>query len=358
MRILRKFAAVLLVILCLPLVWSTLTVHTVRTAVLQPGFIQQAVAGTGLYGQVPALIAAQAGPELARAQIPVSQAEIEAFAAQVLTPPRLQSLVDPLVDAFFAWLYGRSERPVLIVDLRELKDAFLTALPGFLAAKWEALPLCTPEQVLALETRDGLPACRPPGEAGAALWAELNRALDPAALRQAVPDRIDVGELLLEEPEAAETLTEMNRGRDLFRLATAVAGWWWVLLLVGGVLLTLLNRDRWYTPLGWLGCLLLWSGLPLIVAGLAVPAVVAEAEMNMVNAADPDNPAAALALPMARAVGVRLSGALTANGLWLAAAGVAAVVAVVVAALSRRRGARGGPPPRRDDPPQPTQGSG
>lgn len=354
MRILRKFAALLILILCLPLVWSTLTVHTVRTAVLQPGFIQQTVAGTGLYGQVPALIAAQAGPELARAQIPVSQAEIEAFAAQVLTPPRLQNLVDPLVDALFDWLYGRSERPMLTVDLRELKDAFLTAMPGFLAAKWESLPLCTPEQVLALETRDGLPACRPPGEAGEALWAELNRALDPEPLRRAVPDRIDVGEMLLQSPEAADTLTEMNRGRDLFLLATAVAGWWWVLLLVGGVLLTLLNLDRWHTPLGWLGFLLLLSGLPLVVAGFAVPAVVAEAQMNMVNPTDPANPAnpaAALALPIAMAVGERLSGALTTNGLWLAAAGAALVVAVVVAVLSRPRGSRGGRP-LRDDPPQ------
>ncbi len=336
MQALRRILALLLLVLFLPGFWALLSMNTVRTTVVRTEFLQSVLADSGVYQQVPALVAAQVAAPLRQSDLPLTPGQAEAMVVRLLTPEQIRLLADPLVAGVVDWLHSDRELPQLELDLSGLKPALARELPPLLRARWDALPECTPQQLRALAgtaaNSRSLPACRPPGPAGEQLWARLSQELDPQQLLAPLPDRIN-----LLQPEAApQAMAHLQHLRNRYQTISRYLQWQWVALLVWLGLLGLLGWGRPYSPLGWIGTALLLCALPLLLAQPLTGWGLDQAGARL--AAGVPGPQLAVIKPLLGLTAGRIAAALRLQGLWLALPGAAAVAAALVLHLRAQAG--------------------
>jgi hypothetical protein len=100
---------------------------------------------------------------------------IQQAAKSTFTPAFLEKNVKTVIDANYAWLEGKTDKPAFTVDLTNAKQTFADQLAGFTQTYLAKLPACTPEQLAQMgnvQSIDPLSvSCRPATltpEAGAA----------------------------------------------------------------------------------------------------------------------------------------------------------------------------------------------
>ena len=100
---------------------------------------------------------------------------IQQAAASTFTPAFLEKNVKTVIDANYAWLQGKTDKPAFAVDLTNAKQTFADQLATFTQSYLAKLPVCTPEQQAQLGDVSQVDplniACRPSTltpEAGAA----------------------------------------------------------------------------------------------------------------------------------------------------------------------------------------------
>lgn len=214
-----------------------------------------------------------------------------------LAPPDwLRSVMEGEIDALFAWLHSSDPYPTLLIPVGDIRDRLRTGAGGqqLAEAMLNGQPLCTPQQLQAVASGSGLPACAPPpelvGQATALLLPQLDaffgqavRITDPGAdpaegqvdLTAAIRVR-EGGEALFQQLRMWRSSANSVRSLTLLGLAT-------ILLFLG--LIHLLAVRSWQ---GWSQ----WLGLVLFVAGgLALgPVLLVPAWLHQSLAALADKP--------------------------------------------------------------------
>jgi hypothetical protein len=304
----RKGLSVALLLVLVSLLSAQITLHTAHALLADSTAAKRAVRSSGFYRQTEeALITSLAsGLEGGDASVPVGAETAREIVRTVLPPGRLEAMGDATVDGLRTWLLGRTVRPEIIIDLSDIRRALPGALRSAVEAQVAQLPVCTPQQAAQLVRNTGgsIPPCRSADPK--VNQALIDRALQPAAIEALIPARIDVA-AQIEAANGPGFWDEANLALRNVRFALGLVPWGWVAVCSLLLLLWLLNRDRWYSPLGWAGvALVLGGGLPLLAGwGILQWIVPGMAPSRMGNPAETGLAAMAQALLTAMATSLR-----------------------------------------------------
>ncbi len=330
MYALRKTLSVLLVLILVPVLMGQITAHTARDMLLDAAFPQRIAREADLYVKLEAIIT-EGIVETALQQpspLPVTRADIERFAREVLPAERIQRIAEDVMAGLHAWALGSDPVPELYVDLSEVREALPEAVRTIVTEKMAELPVCTQDQLAQLIGRTGseLPACRTDDP-------RLNQVIIDQVVAglnvDQVPARVDLATVW--QGDAGPAMWEENWYRlQEARLVLNAIPYGWAVVGFLLLLLALLNLDRWYTPFGWIGAVgLLGGGLVFVgaisLAGLALPAMAAA----VVGA-----PEAEVILDVVRAAISALAVPLRNNSFLVILIGLAAVIIAVVGAIT------------------------
>ncbi|HEY3367746.1 MAG TPA: hypothetical protein VGK74_22030 [Symbiobacteriaceae bacterium] len=194
----------------------------------------------------------------------VTAADVQFFVDQVLPSAQVQAVVETVIDGLQRWFVSDAPRPEIVLDLAFMRSALPGAVHAAMAAKVASLPACTPAQSQALlQDTDGEPlSCKPPDSV---LQALTDRMLPPDDLAR-LPDQAAIA-AMAEGTGGPAGWEQANARRSQARFYLSLLPWGWGVIGVLLLLLALLNRDRRYTPFGWIAAaLLLGGGVPLLAA--------------------------------------------------------------------------------------------
>ncbi len=184
--------------------------------------------------------------------------------AELLDVPWLTQQLHTLTDGLFDWLEGTTTTPVLVVDLREKKQALGTLLSDIQQEELAAIPLCTEEML-----RSGAP-CR---QASMSLEELERMTVQPGQISEAlanIPESLDLLSLpktlentpVLEPPEKPP-LENLEPIRSIF---TQSRGWLNILIAFDTLLVLLLALLHLRSVRG----IMRWVGLGLLIPGSLV----------------------------------------------------------------------------------------
>lgn len=91
---------------------------------------------------------------------------VEQVATRVVTPEKLRTYAEQIVDGTYHWLGGDVKLPDYNIDIAAIKTDLANALGDVAVENAEGLPVCTPTQLRTLSTSEFDPfnaPCRPPG---------------------------------------------------------------------------------------------------------------------------------------------------------------------------------------------------
>lgn len=139
----------------------------------------------------------------------LNQPEIRAAAEKALPSDELQSSTETVIDSVYRWLNGETPTPDFTIDLSAAKQRLVTAAGDTAEAKFNALPVCTPQQLRTVDSNTdvfSLP-CRPPGASS-------------TAARQRVEAEVANNEGFLKDPVlSTESLPKDEQGQTVFERA-------------------------------------------------------------------------------------------------------------------------------------------
>ncbi|MFZ5814573.1 MAG: hypothetical protein ACOY93_04665 [Bacillota bacterium] len=274
MRSLRKGLSVLLVLFIVPILMGQIALHSARSLLSDPAFPKQVIREAGVQAEVErwmlAALREQVRPE--QFGVSLSRERLNRIIHRILPPAQLTAMGEQVVDGLVAWAWGEEPYPNLVLDLTEVRRGVIPAVRAELQAEVDSLPVCTREQLLQLAKSPptGIPPCKTADK-------RLNDAFVEAMLR-----RLDLERLLPLQVDLAAAIAD-RQGPDFWtgawqeiqaiRAGLDLILWGWAVVTLLLLVLLLLNLDRWYAPLGWLGAVGILAGGPLALAGAGGPLV-------------------------------------------------------------------------------------
>lgn len=112
--------------------------------------------------------------------IDTTDPEVQAAANEAFAPAVIEKNVNTVIEANYAWLQGKTAKPVFVVDLSEAKQTFATEVGKAVTKHLASLPVCTAAQLSTLNYDQADPlkiTCRPasvsPVAEGAKVTAKL-----------------------------------------------------------------------------------------------------------------------------------------------------------------------------------------
>ena len=136
----------------------------------QPKPIKTAVTGSGLYTVLlHDILAGQSQTTLGTMQLPLNDPNIEQAIGAAFTPQVLQGAGDNIIDGFYNWIQGKTEKPTFNVNLLGARDQAAENVATYVAGRVASLPACSTAELYSLYTSGPLTAsnyynmsCRPP----------------------------------------------------------------------------------------------------------------------------------------------------------------------------------------------------
>jgi hypothetical protein len=121
--------------------------------------------------------------------VSLTDPNIQNLAGQAFTPQLVEKSVNTFIDANYAWLQGKTDKPAFSIDLSGAKADFATRAGQFVQQRLTSLPACTPAEQAQLQIPvDAFSVtCRPSG-------------LDPTAEGNRVRDEINNSQDFLGQP--------------------------------------------------------------------------------------------------------------------------------------------------------------
>jgi hypothetical protein len=114
----------------------------------QPQPIKSAVTDSGLYSVlVDDVLAEQGQTTIGTLSIPLTDPHIKQAIAQAFTPAVLQNAGDQILDGFYAWIQGKTEQPVISVNLNGAKEQAAENIATYVAARVASLPTCSTSEL-------------------------------------------------------------------------------------------------------------------------------------------------------------------------------------------------------------------
>lgn len=122
-----------------------------------PDAIKSSVAASGAYDRAVESILQSSEQATTKAQennIPLDDPQIQQAVQSAFPPTFLQSQSEGVVDGFYGWLSGQTNAPEFTIDIGTAKQNLITALGDYAQNRYESLPVCTPQQAIALVSSD------------------------------------------------------------------------------------------------------------------------------------------------------------------------------------------------------------
>lgn len=144
----------------------------------KPDTLKQTLAESGAYNGFSAGLVDQVATTNAEKtqQSGIDPAILKQVGEKVLTPTKVQSYAEQIIDGTYNWLEGETAQPEFNLNVGSLQTEFGGAVGDVAVDRVQKLPLCTYQQLAAMDTRDIDPfnlKCRPPGINLAAERAKL-----------------------------------------------------------------------------------------------------------------------------------------------------------------------------------------
>ncbi len=182
----------------------------------KPATLKKALVTSKIYDSAATSIAeqtAKAGKEQAEQVLPgqgAAQANplIQAAAREVITPQKLQTYTEQVVDGTYHWLDGTTKTPDFRLDLSSDKQALANAVGNAGVQRLRTLPVCTPAQLQQFDPATVDPfnmPCHPVG-------------FDNEAQRQKLVNDISGSQDVLKDTTVtSQTLVNKETGKDPFQ---------------------------------------------------------------------------------------------------------------------------------------------
>lgn len=308
----KKFLAVILIILFIILTPAAIVLHSVRTVILDPEIIKQELVDAGAYKAAIDLTAEelQSQSGLFDEVIPfLTSEDIVDAIRSVISPTQLQTQVESLIDQFFVWLDSSDDiRDIeLIVSLGEVKTRTESIVVTTLEAQFNELPICSPVQFNADVSEfdnqhiDEI-GCRP----SEITFGDMIQDINISSLLDEIPDEINIIELLSEGEKVADEqfkegspvsvstediFNQLNNARDRLSQATRLLQTFLIVILLIFLFIGVLSTRTVKAFFSWTGFPLLIVGLILIFPMLFADSYISEALEKSLS--DPNTPIAA-----------------------------------------------------------------
>jgi hypothetical protein len=340
-----KIAALICAAFFIIVTAGVLFLFNAERILFNPQSVKSAFAEQGIYDRLPGLMAHQlASLDYGSAQ-GVSDApaflknlnenDWQVIVSQVVTRSWLQAQTESVVDQYYAYLEA-GQTPVKI-SLAEVKVR-LQGQPGMNAflQVLQSKPACNQQQLMRLGQAallgqmDNLPLCNPPQELVSQFQPEIQTGL--GVLAETIPNEMDLTQNIASSRSSSSSPSQgIQLARFLLRLSP--------ILSLGLLVLILLFAVRSFREL------LLWWGVPLLLAGLLAVALGLAAAPILTNFSmsqmtrNMENPAAAVdAIQIVRDIFFSISSqvgqAVVFQGLVIALLGL--VMAVIALFIPRR----------------------
>jgi hypothetical protein len=171
----RKFAFILTTLLFKLALVSLALTGAVTMSFSSSETLKDSAADSGLYdGAVDTALDIAADEAEKQSQdisgnIDLDHPEVREAANKALPPDRVKDAAEEFIDGMYLWLNGESDQPIFSIDLSESKSIFINELANRAVERFEALPVCTFQQLRSLDPdMDPLDApCRPPNVSSA-----------------------------------------------------------------------------------------------------------------------------------------------------------------------------------------------
>lgn len=162
---LRKFGVFLLAIILFATLLVTAHVTTATYIANSPSTVKGWFAKSGLYDNVVVGVINQNNNGGNSDAVSISDPQVQAIAKEVFSPQVMQKSFETVIDSNANWLKGSAKTPNFKIDLTSQKEEFGNKVAEKVNSFLTSLPICTPQQVAALQAKSNLSyfslSCRP-----------------------------------------------------------------------------------------------------------------------------------------------------------------------------------------------------
>ncbi len=145
MNILKKIGLVLSVGLLPLAIYTLVFVYSFNHTIGDKQYLTKSIEESGLYLETSKIIIKQATKDDPKNKLLAKSITVAA------SPENIQKITNPVIDASYAWLNGRTKTPKIVISINEIKDTFVSAYSKALKSRAKTLPACTYGQIPNLE---------------------------------------------------------------------------------------------------------------------------------------------------------------------------------------------------------------
>lgn len=110
----------------------------------QPQPIKSAVSDSGMYNVLlHDVLTGQGTAAIGSVQIPLDDPKVEQAIGSAFTPQVLQGVGDNLIDGFYGWIQGKTDKPTFNVNLLGAREQAAENVATYVAGRVASLPTCT-----------------------------------------------------------------------------------------------------------------------------------------------------------------------------------------------------------------------
>ncbi|OGY32813.1 MAG: hypothetical protein A3A57_00015 [Candidatus Woykebacteria bacterium RIFCSPLOWO2_01_FULL_41_12] len=279
----RKFFALVLVFVFIPIFMFTLFAQAALVSLLNPNLYKESLEKTNAYER----ILKQALPEVID-QFPkesesvlslLNKKEAETLLSKSIKPENLQELTENSIDQILSYLNSKSEGVKLTYNLKQYKNSFASNLKSLIMAKLGGLPICTSKQIQSLEENtEQFPTCKLKGQTGAGLYSELGLEKEIIQGIRSLPDEIMItldkvsvkpkGALNIKPNESP--ISGLTGANENIMIISKIRTFALVISAVIMLLIILFRLPSWRSIFSWLGSALLIGGTTVTLLALAL----------------------------------------------------------------------------------------
>lgn len=200
---LRRILVGLFTLLLFAALMAAADAAAINANLANPNKLESWLADSGIYNHVVSDVLTKSQNSNSQnnsyGSININEPGVVQAANQAFSPSLIQTSVNTVIDANYAWLQGKTKTPTFSIDLTQAKQNFAKNVGNQVTAHLKSIPVCTPQQLTQLQLPvDSLTVtCRPP-------------TLDPVAEGQRVTQDIASGDFLNNSVITASTLGNSN----------------------------------------------------------------------------------------------------------------------------------------------------